>query len=617
MSTATALGGLSMMYGMRKAMDEVNEFQTVLYKTKAIAGLTTAEMNDMQQRALDLSYRFPFAATQIAETFLELSKAGIKTKEDMDAMTQATMGFATVADIAIGGEGGSTNMLLNVMAMFGKNISDSKLVAAQLAKAANLTTVSAPQIVESLKYAGPLLKMFNVDMVDAVGEISALAQAGLKGSIAGTSIANSYRFMADAVSAQQSPKQAAALASMGLTSANFQDANGNLKERVELLTMLRDRLKGMGTIPRNQALETIFGVRGAKVSLLMDFLDGKTMEGLPAKTMQEITDQIGKTTGGELDKLVFDRMSQPQQQMFLWNKAMFELKVSMTEVIQTGLIPLLRVLTKVAKVLAAFSHTTLGKIVIGAGVIVIVLGTLAAGIMAMMASLALIRMSGGFTLFAQGGGLFKGIANIFQALKLNLSGVFTFFAKNGAMMSLSAGKWKFIATWGKSLANFFSVGMGAGIARIIGLISPWGRAIAVITVALTVLYNISDKFKGVLDSIGNMFVSVYNWIRGVVNHLTAFLPGNYGQLAQLATRHATGSVTPATRPVAETRSPYFTDPSGKTMMKIDQLIDSITGQKGGDVVVNFVTPDGRVIDTKRINREQQKALNQTLGFKLQ
>ena len=172
---ATA-GTVSLKYSM--------DFEKSMSNVKAISGATGREFEDLRQKALDLGQSTVFSATDVANAMTEMAKAGWTSQQIMSGMQgvlDATAASGEELSIV-------ATIVADAITTFGLSASESTKVADLLSKSANAGTISITDLGESLKYIGPVAKTMGFSIEDVVTAITAMSQAGIKGSQAGTSL---------------------------------------------------------------------------------------------------------------------------------------------------------------------------------------------------------------------------------------------------------------------------------------------------------------------------------------------------------------------------------------------------------------------------------------------
>jgi TP901 family phage tail tape measure protein len=172
---------------LAKPTSDAAKFEYQMSVVKAVTNGTAKEMDTLANSAKDLGKTTQFTALEVAFATTELAKAGIgakDTKELIDALP-GTLNLAAAGGLELGE---SALIAANLLAVFNLKAYEMERVADVLAKTANMTTVDVRQMAESFKYVGSVVAQLGIDIETASAAIGVLAQAGIRGSMAGTSI---------------------------------------------------------------------------------------------------------------------------------------------------------------------------------------------------------------------------------------------------------------------------------------------------------------------------------------------------------------------------------------------------------------------------------------------
>src|SRR5690606_4774450 len=130
----------------------------------------------------------------VADGFKFMGLAGWDAAQSIEAMpavlnlaTAASMDLARAADISS-----------NIMSAFGLQASEAATVADTLAVANANANTSVEQLGDGMKYAGPVAQAFGISVGDTAAAIGTLSDAGIQGSMAGTSLRRVMSSLANA-----------------------------------------------------------------------------------------------------------------------------------------------------------------------------------------------------------------------------------------------------------------------------------------------------------------------------------------------------------------------------------------------------------------------------------
>lgn len=299
-----------------------SNFTAQMSQVSAASNASKAELNQLTASARELGATTQFSATQAAEAMTELAKAGLNTNQIL-AATKDVLSLAQAGSISLGE---AATFVADSMSSFGLAAKDTQKIADTLANAANASTISVQDVGESFKYAAGIAKTAGVDIQHTATMIAMLGNAGIKSSMAGTTLKTMFLMLS-----APSKEAAGALKSLGM-SADFVAAN--LDKPKVMLQKLNDSMEGIGAAKKLELVSTIFGSEPASgVIALMDKVETEY-----DKTLESISKKGG---AAEFGKKATDNL---QGDMANLSSAMEEAQLK----IFTTLEPVLRFLTQAA-----------------------------------------------------------------------------------------------------------------------------------------------------------------------------------------------------------------------------------------------------------------------------
>ena len=169
------------------------DFEQQMAKVKAVTGATASEMQRLENDAKRLGSSTKFTATQVGELQENYAKLGFTTNEILKA-TEATLQLAqaTGSDLAT-----SADVAGAVVRGFGLDASETQRVVDVMAKSFSSSALSMDNFNEAMKFVAPIAKAANVDVETTTALLGRLADAGLRGSIAGTGLKNLLSKLSD------------------------------------------------------------------------------------------------------------------------------------------------------------------------------------------------------------------------------------------------------------------------------------------------------------------------------------------------------------------------------------------------------------------------------------
>lgn len=160
------------------------DFEQSMAKVKAVSGATGQEFKSLEGNAKQLGASTRFTASEVSALQLEYAKLGFSASE-ITQVTQATLNLAqaTGSDLAQSAEvAGST------LRAFGMDASQTGKVTDVMAAAFSSSALDLDSFQDSMKYVAPVAKAAGVSLEEATAMLGQLANNGIKGSQAGTSL---------------------------------------------------------------------------------------------------------------------------------------------------------------------------------------------------------------------------------------------------------------------------------------------------------------------------------------------------------------------------------------------------------------------------------------------
>lgn len=309
-AVSTALstaGGFAVKTGM--------DFEAQMSRVKAISGATGSEFESLKQQAIDLGAATSFSATESAEAMENLASAGFSVSEIMDAMPgMLDLAASSGEDLA-----SSADIASSTLRAFGLEASEAGHVADVLAKNAANTNAAVMDTGYAMKYVAPVAHSAGWSLEEVTAAIGKMADAGIKGEQAGTTLRGALTRMMNPTDAM-----ADAMEELGVT---FYDSEGKMKSLSTIIDELQTATAGLTEEQRDNKIATIFGTEalsGMKVLLSSskEELDSLT-EGLKnsdgaakemAETMQDNLKGATEEFMGSLETLgisIYEQMQEP------------------------------------------------------------------------------------------------------------------------------------------------------------------------------------------------------------------------------------------------------------------------------------------------------------------
>ena len=245
MGIATAaIAGFSLKVGAN--------FEAGMSVVEAISGATGKELEDLTQLAREMGRQTKFSATESAEGLKYMAMAGWDAEQMMKGLPGVMMlAAASGEDLGL-----VTDIVTDSMTAFGYSADQSGRFADVLARTSTSTNTNVGMLGESFKYVASSAGALNYSIEDTALVLGAMANAGIKSSMAGTSLRG-------ALQALKAPT-GETLSAMNELGLSFYDSEGQAKPLRDVMEQLRGAMKDMTDEQRESYMSMLFGTRAAE-----------------------------------------------------------------------------------------------------------------------------------------------------------------------------------------------------------------------------------------------------------------------------------------------------------------------------------------------------------------
>ncbi|MBR2692918.1 MAG: phage tail tape measure protein [Thermoguttaceae bacterium] len=283
--------GAAMLTPITFAVKQFKEFDDTMRLVRAVTRATMTDFQKLSDKARLLGKTTSFTSQQVADAMANLGRAGFDTRQ-IDGMIKHVMNLARATQTGIAN---SAEIVGNAMRQFGLETKDTQRVVDVLTTTANNSSQTLDDIAQSMKYAAPVAKEFKMAIEETAYYIGILANQGLKGEMAGTSLRNMLIRLSGADVEKQFTEQ---------LNVKIRDAQGRVKNIKDLLHEANDAMneRGWDTLQRSGWLRKVFGLRaiaggtkflsvGDDFKYIMDAIADS--EGAAERTAKQMDEGIG------------------------------------------------------------------------------------------------------------------------------------------------------------------------------------------------------------------------------------------------------------------------------------------------------------------------------------
>jgi TP901 family phage tail tape measure protein len=288
----------------------------------------TKAFNDLNKKAKEIGITTEFTATQAAESFRLLGGAGFSASQAI-ATSTGLVDLATAANIDLAK---ATDAAANSLSVFGMMTDDTAKLELNMAKASDVMLMAVNKAkfevddyLETMKHAGPIFQASGRSIEEFAAMTAILARAGIKGSLAGTTLKNALLNL-------QAPTadQAKWLKKMNV---EIDDGTGKIKSMDEIVADIAKGTEGWTKIQKSQAMSAVFGKRA--VAGMMSAIE------IGAPAIKELTTAL-MGVDGTTQKFAGTVRDTTENKIKLMNSAIEGLQLSIFE----GLKPVIVDVTK-------------------------------------------------------------------------------------------------------------------------------------------------------------------------------------------------------------------------------------------------------------------------------
>ena len=242
-----AAGFLGISMGVGSAINTFKDFEAGMSQVEAISGATGKEMSQLTDTAKALGATTKFTATQVSEGFNYMAMAGWKP-EQMQGGIEGILNLAAASGESLGT---TSDIVTDALTAFGLQAEDSTHFADVMAQASSNANTNVGMLGESFKYVAPLAGAMNYSIEDTALALGLMANAGVKSSMAGTSLRTAISNLAAPTKQMRE--------GMEKYGISLTDDEGKMKSLRGVMENTRKALKGLSEDEQTAAVKNIFG----------------------------------------------------------------------------------------------------------------------------------------------------------------------------------------------------------------------------------------------------------------------------------------------------------------------------------------------------------------------
>lgn len=185
------IGAAAIGMGAYSVVTDFAEFENIMTTVQAILKTTDTDVQTFSDRFDEMSRKIrkvgvdtKFTTTEVAGAAKYLAMAGLGIKDINNSM-EPIANLAIITDAPLDR---MADIVTNIQTAYGITSDKMPQIADILTSVATGTNTDVLEMGEAMKFAAPMMSMAGISFNEAAGAIGLLANAGLKGTVAGTAL---------------------------------------------------------------------------------------------------------------------------------------------------------------------------------------------------------------------------------------------------------------------------------------------------------------------------------------------------------------------------------------------------------------------------------------------
>lgn len=253
MGVTAVLGGVGVA-----SFKTASDFESSMARVAGALDIPQDQMGDLRDLALKTGEDTIFSASEAGSAMEELAKGGLTEADIQGGALATTMNLAAAGGLDLAT---AANTVVQSMGAFNLTADQTGEAANALAGAAAASSADVSDLSQGLSQVSAQAHSAGWNIQDTSAVLAAFADAGIKGSDAGTSLKTMLQRLA-----APTDKAADEIESLGI---NVRDNNGHMKDAKGIAQELQDKLGGLSSAEKDAAMQTIFGSDASRAALVM------------------------------------------------------------------------------------------------------------------------------------------------------------------------------------------------------------------------------------------------------------------------------------------------------------------------------------------------------------
>lgn len=482
------------------------DFEAAMSKVEAISGATGDEMSQLRDKAIEMGAKTKFSAKESADAFTYMAMAGWDAGQMIDGISGImSLAAADGLDLAT-----TSDIVTDALTAFGLQASDSSHFADVLAQASSSANTNVSMLGESFKYIAPVAGALGMSVEDVSLALGLMANSGIKGTQAGTSLRASLTNLVKPTDAM-----ATKMEQLGIEVTN---SDGSMKSLREIMDILREKFNGLSEAEQASAAATLFGKEAMSAMLAI------------INTSQADYDKLAESIAnadGRADSMAETMMGNLSGSIEQMKGAIESLMIKLGEALIPTINQITQLITKIVEKLNTMSDEQVQQIV-KIGAIVAAIGPL------LMIVGKVITIIG--SVIHYGGLIVSGIQTLVSfitgvlipAIGAISAPVLAVIAAIAALIAIGVAlykNWDEICDWADRTWSAIKEAVGNAVDGMLEFFDNFKESVG------NVIESVTTAVSNLWSSIGEFFSNLFSSLSGWFKNVTSSIGGFFSNLA--------------------------------------------------------------------------------------
>lgn len=229
------------------AVEVGKEFEGAMSKVEALSGATGADLEALKDKAAELGRNTSFSASEVAEAFSYMALAGFDTSQMLSSIS-GVLDLAKSSEMSLGE---ASDIVTDYISAFGLSAKDAGHFVDVMATAMSKSNTDTAQLGEAYKNVASTAGQFGYSVEETTAALMTMANVGVKGGEAGTSL--------NAIMVRLATNTKNCASELKKYGVDIYDSHGNMKSLTSILTGTAEAMSKLTTEEQANLAKMIAG----------------------------------------------------------------------------------------------------------------------------------------------------------------------------------------------------------------------------------------------------------------------------------------------------------------------------------------------------------------------